>query len=93
MTDAELEAKAKRIQDVVEDHLVQDHGMLPMLVRAGDYRLPSADDYRGAYRHRHLQGKTEAESGDASDARLASLGEYPHGHGLVSRRDELPVPV
>ena len=63
MTDAELEAKANRIQAVVEDHLVQEHGMLPMLVRVGDYQLPTEQDYRGAYRHRHLRGMTEAEVG------------------------------
>ncbi len=65
MTDAELEAKANRIQAVVEDNVLQAHGMIPMLVRADDFQLPSAEDYRGAYRHRHLQGKTEAEIGMA----------------------------
>ena len=65
MTDRELNAKAIRIQALVEDHVVQDRGMVPMLVRASDYQLPSEDDYRGAYRHRHLLGKTEAEVGIA----------------------------
>ena len=65
MTDRELAAKAIRIQAVVEDKVVQDHGMVPMLVRANNYQLPSEDDYRGAYRHRHLLGKTEAEVGIA----------------------------
>ena len=37
--------------------------MIPMFVRSTDYQLPSAADYAGAYRHRHLGGKTEEEIG------------------------------
>ncbi len=65
MTDAELEEKAIRIQAVVEEKVLQRHGMVPMLVRASDFRLPTAEDYGGAYRHRHLLGKTEEEVGIA----------------------------
>ena len=43
--------------------MLQKHGMVPMLVRASDYQLPTAADYRGAYRHRHLHGKNEEELG------------------------------
>ncbi len=60
-----LEIRALRLQEIVETRTVQSEGMLPMLVRAHDYQLPSAEDYRGAYRHRHLLGKTEAEIGIA----------------------------
>ena len=63
MTSQQLEVKAKRIQALVEEKTVQRHGMIPMFVRAGDYKLPTAEDYRGAYRHRHLRGKTEADFG------------------------------
>lgn len=62
-TDAGLARKASHLQSIVETKLLQQHGMIPMLVRANDYQLPSAEDYRGAYRHRHLRGKTEAELG------------------------------
>jgi hypothetical protein len=62
-TDAQLKAKAERLQAIVEQKLLQQHGMIPMLVRASDYQLPTTDDYRGAYRHRHLRGKSEAELG------------------------------
>lgn len=61
--DARLADKAKRLQAIVEQKIVQQHGMIPMLVRASDYQLPTAHDYQGAYRHRHLKGKSEAELG------------------------------
>lgn len=63
MTSEPLEAKAERLQSIVEENTVQAHGMIPMFVRASDYKLPTAEDYQGAYRHRHLQGKTEEEIG------------------------------
>jgi hypothetical protein len=63
LTNAQLEAKALRLQSLVENRLQQEHGLIPMLVRATDYQLPTAEDYKGAYRHRHLQGKTEEELG------------------------------
>jgi hypothetical protein len=59
--DALLSSKALRFEELIEKRIVQEHGMIPMLVRASDYKLPTAEDYKGAYRHRHLQGKTEAE--------------------------------
>ncbi|MAG37420.1 MAG: hypothetical protein CL878_14390 [Dehalococcoidia bacterium] len=65
MTDAALAAKANRIQAVVEEQTLQAHGMLPMFVRASDYQLPTAEDYAGAYHHRHLHGQTEADIGIA----------------------------
>ena len=55
--------KALQLQALVETRIVQAHGMTPMFVRAGDYMLPTAEDYEGAYRHRHLRGKTEADFG------------------------------
>ncbi len=58
----ELEAKAVRLQNIVERKTVQAHGMIPMLTRK-DFKMPTAEDYKGAYKHRHLQGKTEAELG------------------------------
>ena len=63
LTNRQLAEKAQRLQALVEQKLVQAHGMIPMFVRAGDYQLPTAEDYQGAYRHRHLRGKTEAEIG------------------------------
>jgi hypothetical protein len=63
LTNEQLAEKARRLQGLVEDKLLQHHGMVPMLVRASDYQLPTAEDYRGAYRHRHLRGKTEEEIG------------------------------
>ncbi|MBM3802807.1 MAG: hypothetical protein FJW26_10935 [Acidimicrobiia bacterium] len=63
MSSQQLEKKAKRLQALVEDKIVQDHGLIPMFVRASDYKLPTAEDYKGAYRHRHLKGKTEEELG------------------------------
>ena len=63
MTRRELERKALRIQALLEEETLQIHGLVPMFVRASDYRLPTAEDYAGAYRHRHLRGKTEAELG------------------------------
>ena len=63
MTRQELERKALRIQALLEEKTLQVHGLVPMFVRASDYRLPTAEDYAGAYRHRHLRGKTEAELG------------------------------
>ena len=63
MTPQELEWKALRIQALLEEETLQVHGLVPMFVRASDYRLPTAEDYAGAYRHRHLHGKTEAELG------------------------------
>ena len=65
MTDAELEEKAIRIQAVVEEDVLQARGLVPMLVRASDYRMPFAEDYEGAYQHCHLLGKTEEEIGIA----------------------------
>ncbi|MEX0642991.1 MAG: hypothetical protein WD468_09845 [Pirellulales bacterium] len=62
-TDDQLAAKAQRLQAIVEQKLLQQHGMIPMLVRASDYQLPTAEDYKGAHRHRHLRVKTEAEVG------------------------------
>ena len=63
LSNAQLAEKAQRLQALVEDKMLQHHGMVPMLVRASDYQLPTAEDYRGAYRHRHLRGKTEEEVG------------------------------
>lgn len=63
LTDAQLALKARRLQTIVEERMLQDHGMIPMFVRADDYQLPTAEDYRGAYRHRHLRGKTEEQLG------------------------------
>jgi hypothetical protein len=63
LTDGQLAEKAQRLQSLVEGKMLQAHGMIPMLVRASDYRLPTAEDYKGAYRHRHLQGQTEEELG------------------------------
>ena len=65
MTSQQLEAKAKRLQALIGEKIVQAHGMIPMFVRASDYELPTAEDYRGAYRHRHLHGKTEEDIGIA----------------------------
>ena len=36
MTADELERKALRVQAVVEEHTLQEHGMVPMLVRPTD---------------------------------------------------------
>ncbi|MSO22260.1 MAG: hypothetical protein EXQ58_03180 [Acidobacteria bacterium] len=63
MSSQQLEKKARRLQALVETKIVREHGMIPMFVRAKDYQLPTAQDYKGAYRHRHLKGKTEAEFG------------------------------
>ena len=63
MTNAQFAEKARRLQKLVEERMVQAHGMIPMFVRASDYKLPTAEDYKGAYKHRHLRGKTEAEVG------------------------------
>ena len=63
MTSQELVAKAKRLEALVEEKMLQPHGMIPMFVRAGDYKLPTAEDYEGAYSHRHLLGKTEKDIG------------------------------
>ena len=63
MTADELERKALRIQAVVEEYTLQEHGMVPMFVRPTDYQLPTAADYRGMAPHRALKGKTEAELG------------------------------
>jgi hypothetical protein len=63
LTSLELEQKARRIQAVVEEHTLQEHGMLPMLVRSSDYQLPTAEDYKDMAPHRHLLGKTEADLG------------------------------
>jgi len=63
MSSQQLEEKAKRLQALVEEKIVRDHGLIPMFVRASDYQLPTAEDYQGAYRHRHLKGKTEEELG------------------------------
>ncbi|MEX0642804.1 MAG: hypothetical protein WD468_08900 [Pirellulales bacterium] len=65
LSNEQLAEKAGRLQALVEDKLLQHHGMVPMLVRATDYQFPTAEDYRGAYRHRHLRGKTEEEVGIA----------------------------
>jgi hypothetical protein len=58
-----LQQKALRLQAIIENKTLQPHGLIPMLVRPDGYQLPTAEDYRGAYRHRHLLGKTEAEIG------------------------------
>lgn len=63
MTPSELERKALRLEGLVETKIVREHGLIPMFVRATDYQLPTAEDYRGAYRHRHLKGKTEEALG------------------------------
>ena len=63
MTEQELEWKALRIQAILEEETLQIHGLVPMLVRASDYQLPTAEDYAGAYQHRHLRGRTEADLG------------------------------
>jgi hypothetical protein len=63
LTDSQLARKAQRLQTTVEKKIVQQHGLIPMFVRADDYQLPTAEDYQGAYKHRHLQGKTEEEVG------------------------------
>lgn len=63
MTDAQLAEKARRLQKLVEERLVHAHGMIPMLVRASDYKLPTAEDYKGAYKHRKLINTSEAEVG------------------------------
>jgi hypothetical protein len=63
MAAAELERKALRLGALVETRIVRDNGLIPMFVRAGDYQLPTAADYAGAYRHRHLKGKAEDELG------------------------------
>ncbi len=63
MTPSELEGKARRLELLVETKIVREHGLIPMFVRASDYQLPTAEDYLGAYRHRHLLGKTEEELG------------------------------
>jgi len=63
MSSVQLEQKALRIQNLLETRMLQAHGMVPMFVRASDYKLPTAEDYKGAYRHRHLKGKTEEELG------------------------------
>jgi len=62
-SDAELATKAQRLEALVEEKMLQQHGMIPMFVRASDFQLPTAEDYQGAYRHRHLHGKTEEELG------------------------------
>jgi hypothetical protein len=63
LTSEQLDQKALRLQAIIENKTLQAHGLIPMFVRTGDYRLPTEEDYRGAYRHRHLHGKTEAEIG------------------------------
>lgn len=63
LSNTQLAEKAQRLQTLVEGKMLQHHGMVPMLVRASDYQFPTAEDYRGAYRHRHLRGKTEEEIG------------------------------
>lgn len=63
MNTTELGRKALRLEALVETKIVREHGMIPMFVRATDYELPTAEDYQGAYRHRHLKGKTEDELG------------------------------
>ena len=63
MSPEALEKKALRIQAIVESKALQAHGMIPMFLRKTDYQLPTAEDYKGAYRHRHLKGKTEEALG------------------------------
>ena len=63
MKTSEMERKALRLGAFLEAEMVQAHGLIPMFVRASDHKLPTAEDYKGAYRHRHLKGKTEAELG------------------------------
>jgi hypothetical protein len=62
-TAEQLDGKARRLQAIIESKTLQTHGLIPMLVRAEDYQLPTAEDYQGAYKHRHLRDKTEAEIG------------------------------
>ncbi len=62
-TDAQLREKARRIQAIVETRTVQAHGLIPMLVRAHDYALPTAADYATMAPHRHMRGKKEADLG------------------------------
>ncbi len=63
MSAEQLTRKAQRLQAIIEKKTLQAHGLIPMLVRAGDYQLPTAEDYRGSYKHRHLLDKSEAEIG------------------------------
>jgi len=63
MSPSELERKALRLGALVETKIVREHGLIPMFVRADDYELPTAEDYAGAYCHRHLKGRTEEELG------------------------------
>lgn len=65
MSSQQLEDKAKRLQVLIEEKMVQAHGMIPMFIRASDYKLPTAEDYNGAYRHRNLHGRTEKDIGIA----------------------------
>jgi len=87
MTDQELERKALRIQTILEEHTLQEHGMLPMFVRASDYQLPTAKDYAGAYRHRHLHGKTEYLCEIERLYAGCGLDNIPRGGGGRSTRD------
>ena len=59
MTADELERKALRIQAMVEEHTLQEHGMVPMFVRATDYQFPTAEDYRGMAPHRALKQRID----------------------------------
>lgn len=59
MTPSELERKAQRFEALVETKIVREHGMIPMFVRAADCQLPTAEDYKGAYRHRHLNPSSQ----------------------------------
>ena len=63
MDGSELNQKALRLQALLETRIVREHGLIPMFVRASDYMLPTAEDYKGAYHHRYLRGKTEADLG------------------------------
>ena len=65
LTDEQFAEKAIRLQAIVEQKMLRQRGMVPMFVRADDYQLPTAEDYKGAYQHRHLRGKTEEEIGMA----------------------------
>lgn len=63
MDNLKLAAKAECLGTLVEEHLILEHGMLPMLVHPDDFRFPTAEDYRDMIPHRHLLGKTEADIG------------------------------
>jgi hypothetical protein len=62
MTSRQLEEKARRLENLLETKIVRQHGLIPMFVRADDYQLPTAADYEGAYRHRHLDPASQKKA-------------------------------